>query len=81
MLDVDPDKEVSERALCAISWLFCHSRSVTGLDGFFAGVTKLRELDGLPPLPRNDYFKAHKRGLKNIFGPMDVRSPAPPLTA
>lgn len=80
LLGLDPEGEIEERSLCAMSWMFCHSRSVNSLDSWFSGVVKMRELRGLPPLPRGTFFKEHKKGLKAIFGPLDVRVPATPLT-
>ena len=60
--------------------MYCHGRSITGLNGWWAAVAKTRELDGQTPLPRGAVFNQHKKGLQAIFGPIDVRKPAVPLT-
>lgn len=78
ILGADP-AAVSERQLCAMTWMFCHSRSITGLDGWLSGVNKSLEFEDNSPLPRGSYFKQHKSGLKDIFGPIDVRAPSPPV--
>lgn len=78
ILGADPEA-VTERQLCAMTWMFCHSHSSTSLDGWLSGVNKSLEFESCNPLPRGTFFKQHKAGLKDIFGPVDVRAPSPPV--
>ena len=80
LLHIDPEGAVTEFELCAMCWMFCHSRSVNSLGGWLTGVAKHRASAGLSDLPRNEFFKQHKRGLFAIFGPVDIKVPATPLT-
>ena len=71
---------LSENQLCKVCWLYCHSRSVSTLDSWLSGVAKsLKDLEA-PELPRHDVFRDNKKGLKAIFGPVDGRQPATPIT-
>jgi integrase len=60
--------------------LFCHDCKITGLDSWLSGVESFLRNNALPQLPRHSVFKRCRKGLDNIFGQVDVRAPATPLT-
>ena len=70
---------ISEWQLCAAMWLYVHSRMVTGVDSFLSAVNRRLKDHCMPELPRGDFFKQHRRGLLDLFGPVDVRAPSPPV--
>ena len=79
-LHVEPYAPLAERDLCRLCLLFCHGCKVTGLDSWLSGIQRFALDNALPPLPRNAFFKRFRKSLNNIFGQVDVRAPAVPLT-
>ena len=78
LLGAQPET-ITEWQLCATAWLYIHSRQVTSLPSFYAGVNRRLKDQRLEELPRGDFFKQHQKGLLDLFGPVDVRAPAPPI--
>ena len=63
-----------------VCWLFCHGCVVQSLNGFLSGVENFCRSEGLPRLPRGIRFKQARTGIQNIFGQVDIQSPAVGLT-
>jgi integrase len=80
VLVISPRQPISEEDLCACCWLFCHSRSFQSMAGWLSGVEHYCKSSGLPPLPRGEMFKEHRKGLHNLFGQIDTVQPSAPVT-
>ena len=79
ILGLTPDKPIDEVTLAVICWMHCHGRSVHSLGGFISGVASYYKQQGHGSLPRGELFDDNMKGLKNIFGQVDVVAPSPPV--
>jgi integrase len=73
-------KHITERQLCEMCWLFCHSCKHTGLDSWVSAIADYHEKHNFPKLPRGKYYQRTKKSLANVFGQIDVRAPAVPIS-
>lgn len=80
-LGVERLQDVTERQLCMMCWLFCQGCKETSLDSWISAIADHHERNNLPQLPRGRYFRRTRASLHNIFGQIDVRAPAVPVSA
>jgi hypothetical protein len=71
---------ITERQLCMLCWLFCQGCKHTGLDSWISAIADYHEKHDFPQLPRGKYYQRTKKSLTNIFGQIDVRAPAVPVS-
>jgi len=76
----DNGKHITERQLCLLCWLFCQNCKHTGLDSWISAIADYHEKHNFPQLPRGKYYQRTKKSLANIFGQIDVRAPAVPIS-
>lgn len=72
--------KLTEKKLCALCWMFCHDCKVTGLASWLSAIEDYHSRNGLPKLPRGKRFERNQKAIKNVYGQVDVRAPAVPIS-
>lgn len=72
--------DLTEKKLCTLCWLFCHDCKSTGLASWLSAIEDYHSRNGLPKLPRGKRFERNRKAIKNVYGQVDIRAPAVPIS-
>ena len=70
---------ITEEQLCSMCWFYCPSNKHTGLSTWISAIADYHKREQYPELPRHKLYD-RTRSLANIFGQIDVRAPAVPIS-
>lgn len=73
-------RNLTEKQLCKLCWLYCHDCKETGLASWVSAISDYHMRQGWAPLPRGLRYARTRKAIKNIFGQVDLRAPAVPIS-
>ena len=71
---------LTEKQMCKLCWLYCHDCKETRLASWVSAISDYHMRQGWAPLPRGLRYARTRKAIKNIFGQVDLRAPAVPIS-